>query len=468
MARSIREIRDLPSPRGTLLLGNARDFDAADAHLHMERWARELGSPYRIRLGPTKMVVWSDHEVMQQVMRARPEGFRRGGRLGEVLDEMGLGGVFAAEGEAWVPQRKLIVRALASQHMSAFYPTVRNITQRFHQRMLDAANRGQVIDLAPIFKAYALDVISALAFGIDTAVFNNGSSRTLHRHLSVILQGVTERMVAPIAYWRWFRQKKDREIEEALHVVHAHARAVVDAARATRSGRAGEPPAHLLDTLLDAADEPDSGVTEAVVIANILTLLLASEDTTASSMAWAIPFIAGDRALQDRLHASAVHACQTDPVCPSLDQLDTLDLVEATIQEAQRLKPTVGLVGFNALREVVLDGVRIPADTLIYFVTRNAMTAPKNFTHPTHFDPTRWLKGHSREENHEVRAFMQFGAGARVCPGRALASMEMRSMIAMLVRNFTIELDCKPSEIREVCGFTVAPSQMPVRLMRRA
>ena len=75
---------------------------------------------------------------------------------------------------------------------------------------------------------------------------------------------------------------------------------------------------------------------------------------------------------------------------------------------------------------------------------------------------------HGRPAAHNPRAHLQFGAGPRVCPGRHLATTEMRLVLSMLMRNFEVELACQPGELREVMAFTMMPERMPVRLHARA
>ncbi len=83
---------------------------------------------------------------------------------------------------------------------------------------------------------------------------------------------------------------------------------------------------------------------------------------------------------------------------------------------------------------------------------------------PQRYDPERWR----HEGRHDMRAFLQFGAGPRVCPGRHLATVEMRLVLSMLLAHFEVELAIDPSRIEEVNAFTMMPSTMPVRLHPRS
>ncbi|MFM0513161.1 cytochrome P450 [Paraburkholderia sp. RL17-373-BIF-A] len=95
-------------------------------------------------------------------------------------------------------------------------------------------------------------------------------------------------------------------------------------------------------------------------------------------------------------------------------------------------------------------------------------TRRAQFSNPLQFDPDRWLHDGSRPRTtHDSRAYLQFGAGPRVCPGRYLAAVEMRPVLSMLMANFSIRMAVNPSTIREMNAFTMVLSAMPVHLSAR-
>lgn len=151
------------------------------------------------------------------------------------------------------------------------------------------------------------------------------------------------------------------------------------------------------------------------------------------------------------------------PVCPGHERLRQLDLFEAAAQEATRLKPIIPLFFLEPNVDVVLGGVAVPAGTPLFFLLRPAMLSDERFADPASFRPSRWLPEHAGLA-HDARAYVQFGAGPRVCPGRHLAGVEIRLVLSMLLRHFTLQLAVDPAEVREVMAFTMMPSTVPVRL----
>jgi hypothetical protein len=119
-----RSLDDLPGPNGWPLVGNMHQLDATKVHLVLEEWAGRYGSIYQFRMGSKRVVATTDPASIEQALRTRPEAFRRSSKMDVVLSEIGIRGVFNAEGEAWRPQRKLSVAALAQRNLRQLYPSL--------------------------------------------------------------------------------------------------------------------------------------------------------------------------------------------------------------------------------------------------------------------------------------------------------------------------------------------------------
>ena len=129
----VRQLRDLPAPRGVPLLGNALQLDPARLHLLLEQWGRELGETFSFGLGPQRVYVSSNPEHLQTALRERPERYRRFSPIEDIIKEMGFNGVFSVEGEAWRPQRRLVMQALAPNNFRGFFGTIHDITERLRE-----------------------------------------------------------------------------------------------------------------------------------------------------------------------------------------------------------------------------------------------------------------------------------------------------------------------------------------------
>lgn len=463
---TVRRIRDLPSPPALPILGHLTKLDPLRAHLRLEQWARELGTPYHLSLAGMPVVVWDDIDVFHRIMRERPHAWRRGGRIRPVAAQMGFDGLFSTEGDDWEPQRRLVMAALAPSQMRSFWSALRSITQRLQRRWTQAADTGRIVDMTDDLMRYTVDVTSALAFGEDPDTLGSDGDR-IQRHLAAIFPMFMKRIMTPIEHWRWIRLPADRALDHHLAVVHAHVHELIERCRARMRREPVAEPRHLLESFLMQQAVPGSGITDDVVTANVLTMLLAGEDTTAHSLAWTMLHLARDPGQQQLLRDEARSVLAEADVCPSIDALRRLDRCEAAVTEAQRLTPVTPLHSFEPLHDFEIGGLALERDTKLFFLNRPAMLDARNFHDPSRYDPDRWLRPRDAHPGpHEPRAFLQFGAGPRVCPGRHLAGVEMRLVISMLMRTFRIELATDPADIEEVSALTCGPDHMPVRLHR--
>ncbi len=463
---AVRSLADLPSPRGLPLIGNLLQLAPQRLHLTLEQWSRELGPMYTLDLGTKSVLVCCDPELLQTVLRDRPEGYRRYSPIESVIAEQHANGLFSIEGEAWRPQRKLVMQALAATNFRAFYPVLQAITERLRQRWQRAADAGETVDMAVDLVRYTVDVTTALAFGEDPNTLEQ-SGNVIQDQLALIFPMLMSRISAPVPWWRYVRLPRDRHFDRSMHSVRAHVDGLIERTRARLHAQPSERPRNLLEAMLIASNEPGSGITDETIFANVITLLMAGEDTTAHTLSWTMYFLSAEPALQARLHDEAAALMGQARVCPQYDDVKRLDAFEALATEATRLKPIVPLIFSETLADKVLGGVALPQGTPVFFVLRPAMLDEQRFGQADAYLPERWTDARDPALAHDSRAYVQFGAGPRVCPGRQLAGVEIRLVLSMLCRNFTMELASDRDAIREVMAFTMMPSAMPVRLRAR-
>jgi cytochrome P450 len=473
----LRRLQDLPSPAGLPLLGHAHLIRPARMHLQLEQWARELGTPYRFCIGRLQALVIDDPEVAHTVLRDRPHGLTRASMFRPIFAELGIDGVFSTEGDDWLPQRKLIMGSLAATNFRGFFPTLRGITERLHRRWQRAAAAGEVLEMTQELIRFTVDATSALSFGEDPNTLEQDGN-VIQQHLAAIFPAIMKRTLAPVPYWRWLELPADRRLDRHLAAVHAYALERIAKARERLAAQPGAEPNNALEAMLVQVDQPGSGFTDEVVVANVLTLLLGGEDTTAHSLAWTMMYLAADPALQQRMHEQALALLGDEAVCAAHEGVRELEAFEHLATEATRLRPVAPFLGLAARRDMVVGDVAVPQGTQVMTLFRPAQISPRHFGEPMRYDPMRWQRGRGGHGGHgsdggeaglvhDPRAFLQFGAGARVCPGRHLAGVEMRLVLSMLLKHFEIELACDPGEIDEVQNFTMTPSKMPVRLKPR-
>lgn len=463
-----RAWHDLPGPRPLPWVGNLHQIDKTAWHRSLEEGVATWGPLYRFAFGRTPALVIADPALMLPLMRDRPAALRRSSRLSRLLDGAnGSSGVFTAEGEAWRAQRKLVTRALTPEVIRKFHPTLALLVRRLADRWRAAAVAGTPVDIARDLKALTLDVTVALAMGEDINTLEHADN-PLQRDIHLLFNHVGARLRSLVDYWQWFKLPVDREADAATARVRATLLQLIDKAR---SQLAADPslrqrPANLLQSMLVARDAPDSGVGDEAVLGNALTMVFAGEDTTSSTLAWAVVLLARDADVANRLAAECDAVMGDSTVLADAADLDRLPYCEAVVLETLRMKPAAPVQAVETPVERDVGGVRLPAGTRIFMLTRLAAMDAARFAHPQRFNPDRWA-GRTDPTSEPNRLMMPFGGGPRFCPGRYLALVEAKMVTSMLARNFRLEALSEIDAVREVFTFTMNPDSVPVRLHLR-
>lgn len=466
-AAPLRSVAALPGPRGWPLIGNLLQFDLPRLHRQFEDWADRHGPTYRLRLGRREVLVISDAETIAALLRDRPDTWRRMRPIEAVIREAGGHGVFSAEGDDWRRQRRLVMSAFDPGHLKRFYPSLQRVTERLMASWREAARRGEAIDLQASLMRYTVDVTTGLAFGVDLNTID--APHPLQEHLDKLFPMLFRRVNLPFPYWHYLRLPIDREYDRHLRRVHEAVRGFVQAARQRLQDEPArrERPTDLLEAMLAARDADGSALTEEEVAGNVLTVLLAGEDTTANTLGWAIWLLHEHPDDWQALVAEVDAALGDARLPPSFDAARGLASIEASVGEAMRLKPVAPLLFMEANRETALAGFRLPPGAVVFCLMRRAALDARLAEDVADFRPGRWQDGADRAVQ---KASMPFGAGPRLCPGRYLALLEMKMVLGMLARNFEL-LEVGPEgggAPGERMAFTMFPVGLKMRLAERA
>lgn len=465
---NLRTLSDLPGPRGLPLIGNLLQLDLKRLHKQLELWCREFGTLYLFRMGRKPVVVVADPESMQTVLRNRPKLFRRVSAIEPVFDELEISGVFSAEGEDWKRQRRMTAPAFDAHHLRQFFPTLVKVTQRLKKRWEKAADHGMAVDVQRDLVRYTVDVTTNLAFGYDMNTLEKEGD-IIQEHLEKIFPMINRRVNAVFPYWHYFKSREDRSLDKALFAIRETIAGFVREGRARliENPRLAEEPTNLLEALLTARDENNAPLTDKEIHGNILTILLAGEDTTANSMAWMMHFMTEHADIQSRMRTEARTVLGVRQILPEFSDVDRLEYIEAVAHEAMRLKPVVPILFLESIEDVEISGIRVPKQTPVMLLMQHGGLDDTHFGAAGQFRPERWLEADRTAGcPHNPRAFVPFGAGPRFCPGRQLAMLEIKMVMAMLSSQFSISCAKSEHSVEEIFSFTMMPENLFVRFER--
>lgn len=459
--------KKLPGPRGIPLLGNMLQIKLNRFHLILEKWYDVFRSPYQFRLGSKTNVVVADPELISEVLQHRPEDYRRIGMVEPVFQEMGIHGIFSSEGETWSRQRRLTTPAFSASHLKNFFGTLKTVTQRLKNRWDKMAVQEQDMDPRPDLMRFTVDVTTHLAFGHDMNTLEKEGD-VIQTHLEKIFPAFNRRINALFPYWRYLKLPQDRALDRSLGKVREIVGEIIQRGRERMAAQPSlrDKPTCFLEAFL-ASSETDR-LSDDEIFGNVLTILLAGEDTTANSLAWMMHLMTTHLEVQGKM-IEEVDAVMDDESVPlNIEEIDRLKFIEAVIHESMRLKPVAPVIFLEANRDSDLGAIRLRKGTGLIGLLRYPALQEENFTKAEEFLPERWLADRPGVfRNHNTKAFTPFGGGPRFCPGRNLALLEMKTVAAMLCKNFRLVQPANGQMPEEHFAFVMTPMNLWMKFERR-
>ncbi|KAL2249621.1 UNVERIFIED_CONTAM: Abscisic acid 8-hydroxylase [Sesamum indicum] len=218
----------------------------------------------------------------------------------------------------------------------------------------------------------------------------------------------------------------------------------------------------LLSCLLNYKDDKGDVLTEDQIADNIIGVLFAAQDTTASAMTWIIKYLHDSPKLLEDVQAEQKAIYQSNGSGRShltWYQTRKMPVTYKVILESLRLASIISFTFREAVADVEYKGYLIPKGWKVMPLFRNIHQNPELFSNPQKFDPTRF------EGTLRPNTFMPFGSGVHACPGNELAKLEMLILVHHLASHFRYELVGCESGI-EYSPFPVPLHGLPARFCR--
>jgi hypothetical protein len=381
-------------------------------------------------------VIVSSPDLVKQMFTASPDVLRFGedSPLGQVL---GPGSLFSLDGAAHLRERRLLLPPFHGDRMKSY----EGIIEEEAERELAAWPEDVEFATLPSFMRITLNAILRAVFG---------AQGPHQRQLAELLPGLVglgskltmapwaQRDLGPLSpggrYAR-YRRRYDRIIDEMIDETLADPRL--------------EERADVMALLLRANYDDGSSMSRSGIADELLTLLAAGHETTATSLAWAVERLRRHPEIVARLQAEA--------------RSDDKELRVATIHEIQRTRPVITGTGrLVAAESFELGPWRVPKGHRVFASATMIHNDPRFFERPYQFDPDRFVG-----RKPDTYTWIPFGGGTRRCIGAAFAQMEMDIVLRTLLREFDIEPTTEPGEKWRSRGVAFAPARGGRAIVRR-
>lgn len=459
------KVKDLPGPKGKPIVGNMFSVDLPQLHNSIEEWSDEFGDVFRIDLGFFQLLAISRPSMIQKIMKERPSGFTRSLKMNKVIRQGGVHGVFNAEGEDWKKHRPIVAKGLDVRHQKDFYPAIEPILGRLYKKWSERAASGEPFYIQKDLLRFTVDVTSTLAFGYPMNTIEEQGG-TIQDHMVKVFPMIFDRINMQIPWYKLYRTKRDKEFDVAVDEINRLVDEFIVSAqnRLKENPELRKNPPSVIEAIIVAAEEEEDFTIEDVR-GNLLTLLLAGEDTTAVTLNWMIYLLSEEPDVTAKIRQEAHEVLGNKKWATAYEDNTQLRYIEGAAFESMRFKPVAPVMLFQAIDDIELEGVFIEKGQRILTQHRYGAVQEENFTEARQMKPERWLK-ESKCPMHNTEAFSPFGGGARYCPGRNLAILEIRMVMSMLLKNFEVELITPYDSVKERMAFTMMSSPYQVRLRK--
>eukprot|EP01103_Thecamoeba_quadrilineata_P002568 TRINITY_DN12505_c0_g1_i1.p1 TRINITY_DN12505_c0_g1~~TRINITY_DN12505_c0_g1_i1.p1 ORF type:complete len:501 (-),score=70.84 TRINITY_DN12505_c0_g1_i1:64-1566(-) len=213
-------------------------------------------------------------------------------------------------------------------------------------------------------------------------------------------------------------------------------------------------------TMLITSHVDGEKLTDEEIISNLREMHAGGTDTTTNSVLFALYNLIKNPLCEDKVLQELKETVGPDNRDLTYEDLPKLKYLENVIRESNRLYPVATLVIRTNTEPVEFNGIVIPKDTQFLLNHHAYNLDSQNFTNPLEFQPERF-------EQMDVNKFLWFGAGPRICPGRRLALMELKIIIATLIRKFKFSL-VRPEEPRRYYSLALHMVNLDVTITPRS
>ncbi len=371
-----------------------------------------VGEMFTITFFPSgrQLVMVADPSAVKEVFTAPPEIAPSAAGNSPVRPIVGPNSVLVTVGREHLRQRKLLLPPFHGERMREYEQTIVAATRA------DMAGwpRGEAMRVSTRSRAITLEVILTAVFGVA-----DSRREPLRRAIGQLMAPLNMIAVLRIALRRPTDEPPAGRIGEALGELD---RVLYEEIAARRASEGETDGGDILSLLLQARDEDGEAMTDEELRDELVTLLLAGHETTATSVAWAIERLARHPEKLARLQGEIDAGGE--------------EYLNAVVNETLRVRPVVPIVVRALQEEMTVGGRRLPAGTsvapCIYLTNRN----PRVYRRPDAFEPERFLEGAP-----ETFSWIPFGGGIRRCIGAAFAQFEMK----VILRTILAELTPRPA-----------------------
>ncbi|KAL7161829.1 hypothetical protein ACSBR2_042324 [Camellia fascicularis] len=401
------------------------------------------------RLGARRTIVTANPQNVEQILKTNFTVYPKGKPFTDILGDFLGFGIFNVDGELWSTQRKLASHEFTTRSLREF--VVMTLEEEVQNRLVplleSASEKDTVLDLQDILKRLTFDNICKVSLGMDPCCLADISKPLppLAAAFDTASEIIAMRAATPVfAVWkvkRTLNVGSEKRLKEAVKLVHDSIVEIIRIKKEKfqRDCLCGGGGGDLLSRLLSAGHDGE------VVRDMVISFLMAGRDTTSSAMTWLFWLLTWHPGVEKEI-VSEVMSLNNGQKPLDFEDLKEMNYIKACLCESMRLYPPVAWDSKHAAdHDVLPDGTPVyEGDRVTYFPYGMGRMEKIWGKDRFEFRPDRWFSEPGKEgasaglKSVSPYMFPVFQAGPRVCLGKEMAFIQMKYVVASVLRTFEL------------------------------
>lgn len=406
--------RNIPTSLGLPVIGNLLGYQKDRLQL-LTGLHKELGSSFKIKVGPKVLTVLSEPEDVKHVMRTNMKNYFKRTNFDQLFGK----GVFTTNNEEWKVQRKMVQPLFGPRYIESCIPIILEKTKNEFTKV----PHSNSVDVYDLYAKITFEIIIATIIGLDLSEeFNQ-----LNYSLNTISDYLTSSNYLPFNLPNVLNKKK-KEYQRCTTYLDK----VIYKSIESQKSKEKRKDSSMISLMLQAQEEcEDLDFDDQRIRDNVISLMFAGFETSALTLAWLSCLLGKNQDVQEKLYNEIKNFNLSDVKIKDLDSLPYLD---AVINETLRMYPPGWAWTRVAAEDDIINGLEVKKNEIILISPYLTQRSDGVWSEPDKFNPERFLES----DNHIRRqfSFFPFGGGPRICVGKQFGQIEIKLILIHAIQNF--------------------------------
>ncbi|RLU27442.1 hypothetical protein DMN91_001246 [Ooceraea biroi] len=475
LARFRRLINLIPGPRMFPIIGDLETMSLKSCEGLMEQVVTRFKNHnclYKIWLFTIAYITISHPDDMQTLLNSTRNNEK--GMAYTLLHSWLGDGLLLSKGAKWQERRKILTPAFHFHILKRFFDILIEESNHMEKSLQDI--KGSTVEnLMSFVSQHTLNIISETSMGISLRNIDAREQQQYRQAVHEIGELLFYRMLRPWYYsdMTFPMSSRYKDQVKCLKVLHEFTEKVIKERKQyheSTNGRflnfekaeedeeiigGGKKRLAMLDLLIAASK--DTNLSDLDIREEVDTFMFEGHDTVAMALTFAILLLAEHKDAQDRVRDEVNAVMEENGGKLNMAALQNLTYLERCLKETMRLYPSVFCIFRKLTEDVMMQSYLVPAGTQVYVDIFSLHKNPEFWPNPEVFYPDRFLP--ELVQDRHPFAYVPFSAGSRNCIGQRFAMMEMKVVLATLVRNFYLEPMQRLADVRLAGNVILRPSE---------